>query len=304
MFRKVPKAFLLTALIVGVTFAGVAFGQQTNPGGAPGGGGGGGGSNLSVTVTSDISGTVPIGTVGTFSYTFQGAVGGHTVSYGIHCGAGAPVHVIPMQTPIVYCFKKEGSYLVEFVVTDGAGNDAKDSININVAGPDSIDADTSDVSNASTGPGTTMTMTHKFYPKVGTDAVGDCWQNACVYEWIANTIDTDGDGQPDGFEPDPPADVGAWKNQGGLESCSSAPVSGFFWNNPYIFDNKVYVDTGSIANGTNVAGDLIKIVKQWVAIKVPVCGDPNKTFRYEVHGPIELHLKVVAGKKVKWEPKP
>jgi hypothetical protein len=299
------KAFLLTTLIVCVASAGITVGQQNNPTGPVIPGGGGSNSNLSVTVTSNISGTVPIGTVGTFSYTFQGAVGGHSVSYIIYCGTGpTPAHIVPLQTPIVHCFQKEGSFLVEFKVTDGAGNVATDSMTIVVAGPDSIDPDITDVSNASTGPGTPMTMTHKFYPKVGTDAVGDCWQNACVYEWIAKAIDTDEDGQLDGFQPSPPADVGAWKNQGGLESCSSAPSSAYFWNNPYIFDNKVYTDDGGIADGTYVAGDVLGVSKQWVAIKVPVCGDPNKTFRYEIHGPMLMYLKVVAGKKVMWELQP
>ncbi len=114
-----------------------------------------------------------------------------------------------------------------------------------------------------------------------------------MYEWRAETVDTNGDGQPDGWEPDPPADVGEWENSAqGLRSCSNDPKPGFFWNNPYIYDKKTYVDPGRVWDELVPYGETgsnpYYAYKQWVAIKVPICGGPEP-FRYLVKGPFVVY---------------
>ncbi len=111
---------------------------------------------------------------------------------------------------------------------------------------------------------------------------------------IRSTIDANGDGQPDGWESGPPADVNDWEaHPRGLESCPNNPKVAFFWSSPFIYDKKTYVDPGKVWAGLPVYGtpgaNPFDAYKQWVAIKVPICGDPTRDHRFLVKGPYVVY---------------
>ena len=99
------------------------------------------------------------------------------------------------------------------------------------------------------------------------------------------------------FEPGPPEDVSTWANtpQQGLECCTSMPKPAFFWDNPFIFDKKTVVDLWDL---TMQPPAVIKVYKQWVAIKVPTCGPGGDSHRFLVEGPFTFVVKHIGDGKV------
>jgi len=194
--------------------------------------------------------------------------------------------------------KYEGVFEVKLTVTDDTGASDDDTVDVTVEGPNKIIAETDAVSNASTGAGSVMSVVHKFYAnKKDDEEVGPCWKT-CGYEWVAH--EKLPAKNPPEFEDDPPADVNDWEaDDSGFKGCEQTNSNSFFyWHSPYIYDKKSWVDPG--VDWANVpVGAVFKKYKQWVAVRVPICGDPNKTERFVIKGPMLFHRTHQGGGKWK-----
>ncbi len=134
-----------------------------------GSGGGGGGTGITVVITTDApeDGNVIIGKSHAFSFTADGGTPPYSGVWSVQCPpAEGPIAGIP-ESPLVHCFKVEGTHAVKVLVTDSAGNSKLETKTITVSGPDDLVPDFTDVSNPSTGPGSILTMEHTFTAQVG-----------------------------------------------------------------------------------------------------------------------------------------
>lgn len=294
-------AIILSFLIVQIGNA-----QSVDPGIDPGGGGGVGQPQLTVKIIIEPDGSpIIIGTTVTFTYTTTGT-GPWTTEWFTRCGPGAeegpePWAAIDKSTPFHFCFQSEGSFHFKLRVTDVNGAQGEDTLTIVVLGPNLLELDDSAVSNPSIGPGSILSLVHHYYAKRDDKNVNECWlcDNTTVYEFAAFVLNYNNEPghEDDEWGPDAPENPEDWAAAGGLEGCSSTDNSGFFWFNPYIYDKKSMVDPGYTWDDLPV-GHVLKRYKHWVAIKVPICGDPEKSHHFVILGPIIFEIRVAEGKRI------
>ncbi len=258
---------------------------------------------FTVTIVSEPDSPVLIGTTVTFTKTFTNAVYPVDDQWYYRCGEGAWAPFAVLSTPFPWCAVPEGSHEFKLVCTDATGATAEDIETIEVQGPDELVFQSGGPSNPSTGPGTIMSITDKFFARRGGVDVGPCWQcnDTTVYEYISfATLNIEPDPTPsdDTYEPDPPELPTDWVSVGGIEGCSASDNPAFFWSNPFILDKRSFVDPGTIDWPNLPVGHVIARAKQWVAIRVPICGDPEKSERFVIEGPMIFELRVGAGKTV------
>lgn len=251
-------------------------------------GGGSSFAQFTVHIQSTPNSPVIIGHGAVFSYTMRGAgQAPYTAGFRYQCGANVIAH---HGSPWSACFQDEGARDITVRVTDSNNVFDEDQLNFNVLGPDNIELVNPGPSNASNGPGDPLVIILKFKVKRGNEEVGDCWQcpNTKVYEYIAFN------GQAPGQDPD------QWVAQsippnGALDGCSSLENDGYYWASPNIVDKKVFITPGDF--GKKPLGHVFITYQQWVAIKVPRCGN---TPRFEIAGPFNFQLKKVAGDRVEY----
>ncbi len=254
---------------------------------------------LTVTVTTAPASPVIIGTTVTHSFTTTGTAP-FVKEWSRRCGGGDTPWMMAAGdvSPYQWCAEEEGTHQIRLRVTDANGDTGEDIATVEVQGPDrlvatSVAGDT----NASTGPGTPMVVTHRFTARRGATDVGPCWDTT-AYEWAAYR-------RADGtWEPDAPDDVTTWDaGARGHAGANSDDSPQYYFHSPDIIDTKVFVDPGIDWAATPV-GTAVQEYRQWVAVRVPVCGDDTMTERFVVSGPFHFIMRTRPGQRIRHELQP
>jgi len=247
-------------------------------------------AELEVTVTTGPSNTMLLGYPIVNSYSVVGGREPYTTVWKMRCSDEDEWENKGGAVPFTWNAPGEGTFQVKLVLTDADGLTGEAVANVTVNGPDVLNpiAQTMDGVSNGGGQGTPLQLWHKFRAnKEGVGQVGPSF-STIAYEW---TVGLDG--------PAPPADVAEWKLHigKGLESSGPNDQPNLFFHSPDVHDFKTYTAPG---NWNEVADEaIVDEYKQWIAIKVPICGDPTREHRFVKVGPLRFAVTKKPVNKVK-----